>query len=184
VFDWLFEGKLIVYAALAGAAVAFLLLWWQSRKRGLLIAAGVMMALIALVALLDWGQETDREQVKHRVEGMAASLTAHDVEQAFQYISDDFRTPRGTDKKGLRDAAKRYLDNGTVTDIEVWDIRVVSLSRQEGRAQVSFSVKLKPVREDYMRCEAVFDHDPARGWRLREFRLFNPFRNEEYPLPF
>jgi hypothetical protein len=185
VFDWLFEGRLIVYVALVLAGLAFLMLWWSTRKRGLLVAAGVMAVLIGVYFLLDRAVETDREQIHRKVEEMAAAITDNDLDRAFEVLSDQFHTPRGTDKDGLRRVAQTYRASGQVNRVKVWDIRIGSLSREQGQAKVGFNVKVEPAMNIHLWCDTVFDHDDTHGWRLRTFRLYDPSKNnEEFAVPF
>jgi hypothetical protein len=60
-FDWLFEGRTNVYAVLAALAVFLLVIWWQTRKRWLLLGTVLAVGMIGVYALLDKAVETDRE---------------------------------------------------------------------------------------------------------------------------
>ena len=74
-FDWLFEGRPSVYLLFGAAAFAYLALWYRNqKKKRRLRAAAVCVVLACFYAGLDWAVETDREQVRHRVEEMAAAV--------------------------------------------------------------------------------------------------------------
>jgi hypothetical protein len=185
VIDWLFEGRLSVYIALAGLAVFLLFLWQRRRKRGYLIGVAVSVALIGLYALLDVTIESDREQILRKVNEMAAAFNAGNLDAAFVHISDHFRSPRGQSKQALREMAQHYRDQQIVERIIVWDIVCLeSPSRMNGTTRVFFSVKAIGFREFLADCDAIFDFDGQHGWRMRAVRLFKPQTNEEWPTQF
>jgi hypothetical protein len=184
VFDWLFEGRVTVYGTLLGLTILLLVLWWQSRKRSLLLAVAAVGALIGLYAFLDHAIETDREQLTRKVKEMAAALNAGDVDRAFVHISDRFRSAHGIGKEDLRKLANDYLKDKRVTSVDVWDIECEdAISREHPPARVSFMVKVhgQPGFEGaFARCDSTFDFDPQHGWRLSGFRLFKPQSTEEW----
>lgn len=183
--DWLFEGRLSVYIALAGLSGFLLFLWGKRRKRGYLIGFVIAAASIGLYAVLDAAIESDREQIVRKVKEMAAAFNAHDLDAAFVHISDHFRSPGGRGKEQLREMAQNYQKQGFVERIIVWDIVCVgSPSRLNRTARVLFSVKAIGVREFLADCDAIFEFDPPHGWRMREVRLFKPQTSEEWPVQF
>lgn len=182
-FDWLFEGRTSVYVVLAALAVFLLLIWWQMRKRWLLLAAPFVVALIGLYALLDKAVETDREQIVRKIKEMVAAVNAFNLDAAFVHISEQFRSPGGKSKKELRDAAQMYLDRHTVERVEVWDILIDGRPvRERGEVHVFFTAKTHNIREFLTGCDAVFAFHPQHGWQLRSFRLLKPQSTEEWPF--
>lgn len=180
-FDWLFEGRISVYAVLAALAVFLLLAWWQMRKRWLLGGVVLAAALVGLYALLDRMVETDREQIVRKVKEMAAAVNAHNLNAAFAHFSDQFRSQRGLSKNELRDAAQRHLDNRQVESVQVWDIQIEGRpERQRGEVHVFFSAKTHGIHEFLADCDAVFAFHPEHGWQMRTFRFLKPQSNEEW----
>jgi hypothetical protein len=187
VFDWLFEGRTAVYVVLAAAAAFLLVLWWRSRKRWCLTALGVVVALWCLYALLNYAVETDREQIIRKINEMAARVNAHDLDGAFEHISDDFRGPGGTTKEDLRKRANDHIKSGIVTSVDVWDVECPgAVSRERQPAEASFMVKVhgvQGVEGFFARCESTFAFDPGHGWQMKGFRLFKPQTTEEWVIP-
>ena len=182
-FDWLFEGRPSVYIALAGVAVLLLILWWQRRKRGLLISAGFVAVLIGLYVLLDVAIETDREQIVRKINAMIAAVNAHRLDDAFIHISDQFRSAHGKSKAELRAMAEMHMNRRYVESVKVWDITLPERpSREHPPARVFFSAKTFGVQEFLADCNTTFDFSPQHGWRLSGLRLLKPQTNEEWGL--
>lgn len=185
-FDWLFEGRTSVYVVLAALAVFLLLAWWQTRKRWLLFGVVFAAGLVGLYALLDKAVETDREQIVRKIKSMIAAVNAGNIDGIFENISGEFRSPGGKGKAELREMARRYIEQKTVTSVDVWDIVCIGEpSLQQRTAQASFQVKVhgQPGVEGFLaECEATFDFDTRHGWRLRSIRFFKPQTTEEWPF--
>lgn len=180
-FDWLFEGRTSVYAVLAALAVFLLLIWWQTRKRWLVVAVVFVAALVGFYDLLDRIVETDREQIVRKLKEMAAAVSAHNLDAAFVHISDQFRSAGGKSKSDLRNTAQTYLNQRFVERVQIWDILIDGRpSREQGEIRVFFSAKAQNGQEFLTDCDAVFDFHPEHGWRLRSFRLLKPQTTEEW----
>jgi hypothetical protein len=182
VFDWLFEGRTSIYVLLAALAAFFLLLWWQTRKRWCLYEIAVALAFTGLYALLDHMVETDREQIVRITKEMVADLNSGNIDAAFEHISDRFQW-KGKDKAELKELAKNYIGNQRVNQIEVWDIVCLGDPSREARtANASFQAKPHGREGEgvWAVCDATYDFDPQKGWRLRTFRLLKPQTTEEW----
>lgn len=185
--DWLFEGRTSVYAVLIALTVLLGVFWWQTRKRWCLIGLAVALGLIGLYAILDATVETDREQIVRKIKLMIAAVNAHDIDAAFQHISDDFRTPQGKRKEDLRGLARRYIGEHLLESVDVWDIACIGEpSRADGTARAAFMVKTHgPGAEGFLaECDATFGFDAQHGWRLSRVRLLKPQTTEEWPWQF
>ena len=180
-FDWLFEGRVSVYAVLAALAVFLFLAWWQTRKRWILGGVVLAAALVGLYALLDRMVETDREQIVRKINEMAAAVNARNLNAAFVHISDQFRSHRGLSKSELRAAAQMHLDSRHVESVQLWDIQFEGRpERERGEIHVFFSAKTHGVQEFLADCNAIFAFHPEHGWQMRSFRLLKPQSNEEW----
>jgi hypothetical protein len=180
-FDWLFEGRTSIYVILAALTVFLLLVWWQTRKRWLLLGVLVVAGLIGLYALLDKEVETDREQLVRKVQELAAAVNARNLDALLANVSNNFRSPRGKDKQQFRDFVAPYINQGIVQNVRVWDIVCVDTpSREHPPARVFFSAKAESGRELLADCEAIFDFDPQHGWRMQSLRLLKPQSTEEW----
>jgi hypothetical protein len=138
--------------------------------------------------VLDRARETDREQIRNRIEAMADALRARNLDALFANVSDQVRSPQGRNKQQLRELAQTSLGSGLVTELRVWDILVEDRPARAGLRRASFFVKavgnLGRAGAFFVRCEATFEFNPRHGWQLLDFRLFDPARNnEEVPSP-
>jgi ketosteroid isomerase-like protein len=190
VFDWLFEGRSEVYWLLGVLAAVLLILWWWLRKRGLLIAVGVVAAFAGLYFVLDKLVETDREQIERKVREMAAAVTRRDPDAVFQHVSDQFASPQGKGKAEFKEVAKGYINSGAAGEVVVWGFEFKQdVPRDKPLAPVAFMVKAKGNKfgvgdEASFRCEATFHRDADGQWRLKGFKLFDALGTQQIPLPF
>jgi hypothetical protein len=186
-FDWVFEGRLMLTVTLAALAVIAAALWWQGRQRHWLVAAGVLLGLLGLYVLLDALVDTEREenrkQIQGRLEGMAAAVRAKDVTALFANVADDFHSPNGKPREQCVDFARGLLQQGQVTDVTMWDFEFEKEpSRAQRTANVWFFFKVRgPVvggETIQFRCAATMTWT-TRGWLLQAVKIFDPVRNEE-----
>jgi hypothetical protein len=183
VFDWLFEGRTAVYIVCAAFGVFLLFMWWQIRKLLLLLGVVVAVALLGLYAILDKTVETDREQLVRKVNELAAAVNARNEDALFENISDNFRSPRGEDKRQFRDTVANYLKAGTVNNVRIWDIVCEGTpSRDHPPAHVVFSTKAESGSELLADCDTTFDYDGQHDWRLKSIRLLKPQTTEEWQI--
>ncbi len=190
-FDWVFAGRPSVYLLLGVLAGTFLVLWWKRRQRPLLLAAGIVLVLAGLYFALDRLVETDRKQIRGRIQAMAASVKTGDLDPIFRNLSDRFRTTEGRGKQEFYDLARDYRGQSIIEEVVVWDFQFPdAINRSGGKARASFLVKghgsnLGRGGNFYYLCEAVFDHSLEHGWRLLGFELFDPNKtNEKLPFPY
>jgi hypothetical protein len=192
VFDWLFEGRIAVYIVLASVAFVCLLCWKQVPRRIYLIAFGVAAALMLLYFLLDRSKETDREQIQRKVEVMAGSVRAGNVDAIFAHISEDFRVG-SRNREGFRQFADEHIRSHRVEEVIVWDFQFPDDFRAPAQvggrdtqiAQVSFLVRARGSFGEAApeRCQAQFVRDRDGQWRLLTFELHNAVDNSLVPIP-
>jgi hypothetical protein len=171
VFNWLFEGRLSVTLLLTAVALVLLAVWWRERKRALLIAVGVVVALIVIYLLLGTFLPTeakiDRVQIHQRIEEMANGVVRHDRDAIVRNLSDQFRSPEGKDKRAVVESIPPGIQL-TVSDIEIPEAPV----RCVGTTKVNFHVQLLEPINRPVYVESVFDWNAENGWRLRELHVF------------
>jgi ketosteroid isomerase-like protein len=183
VFDWLFEGRLAVYLALASVAAVCVMLWTRNRKRRWLYLACVPVLLIGVYFLLDLLVETRREQIGRKLKEMSAAVQARDVDRIFRHISEDFRLEqRGTsmDKAAFRRAVDTVFRNRVVDRVHIWDIAIGARA-----GDVVFRVKPTgqriPDHPGFV-CRATFVQDADGQWRMAGFQVFDPLVNADQPI--
>jgi hypothetical protein len=198
VFDWLFEGRLAVYVALAAVAALLLARWWQTRRGAWLVGAACALALAGAYYVLDRARETYREQIGRKLQEMSAAVRPRDTERICTHISEAFQL-QGVGKAGFCQFAERMMRTGQVTDLAVFDVgfppgfkvpfedRSGGTPRRTEQARVSFRAKPKgtaPGTGVAYLVEATFLRDPDGQWRLQTFQVFNPAgTNETLPIP-
>jgi ketosteroid isomerase-like protein len=198
VFDWLFEGRLTVYVALAVVALLLAARWWQTRRGAWLVGAACALALIGVYYVLDRARETDREQIERKLQEMAAAVRPRDVRRICAHISESFQL-QGVGKATFCEFADRMMRTRQVTDLVVFDVGFPpgfksSFEDRSGGAprrteQARVQLRAKP-RGDAQGTnitypvEATFVRDPDGQWRLQTFQVFSPGGlNETLPIP-
>lgn len=180
-FDWLYEGRLTVYLVLAVVGLILLGLWVRDRRRGWLIAAGVVGLLVGAYALLDYLVETRREQIERKVHLMAAAVKKKDVNAIFQHISDRFQLG-GLDKAAFRGYVEQAARGGAVTDLKVWGFEF-----PDATGNVHFFAKPESERYlgggEFFLVRARFQQEAGNQWRLTTFNVFKPIFDAKDPLP-
>src|SRR4051812_38843849 len=109
-YDFLFEGGLALYIALALAGLFFLILWVRLRDRRWLVAAGVVAGLALLVFLLDLLRETDRERALRTLNVAIDRINSKDLYAAIAELADDFRA-YGMNKQQMRQMADKAINS-------------------------------------------------------------------------
>ena len=185
-FDWLFEGRTIVYVLLGVAAAALLYLGFTRKRRGLLVAGGIVAALIGLYFLLDRLVETDREQIRRSLSDMADAVKAADTERILSHISPKF-SAWGMDRAAFRGYVDRNLRGRLVDELLIWDVAFPNggTPTANGTIEVTFRAKPKSARlgmtPDF-RGEATFARDSDGQWKMTGFKIFNPLIDASTPL--
>jgi hypothetical protein len=178
VFDFLFEGRPVVYAVLAVVGVILLALWYRDRKPRWLIGLGVVAVLIGCYYLLDLLVETRREQINRKLQVMAAAIKRKDADAISQHLSDQFAW-EGMDKKTFRMAVDAALKTGRVEELVLWE-------ENPADERGNFVYRAKPKGSgvpdlDYrVRSEWVRDSDGQ--WRMKTFTVYNIVNNEKFEL--
>jgi hypothetical protein len=183
VFDWLFEGRIEIYSLLSVVAVLLLLVWWRTRKRGVLVAAGVVAALAGVYFVLSLLVETPHAQVTRKLNEMAAGVKARDADAIFKHIAADLRF-RGQDRAAFRNYVETALRRGLIGELEVWDFHWPK-GGDEKTLPVEFSAKPKGgVVPDgaYYLVRAKFVREADGQWRLQSFDVYNPAVETSRPI--
>jgi hypothetical protein len=195
--SWLVDNPTTILFVLALLALALGVIWWvrrgedygkkklnwikglQARRLTLnqLCAMGLtVIGVLAIVILLSYFLvDTPNKRIERAIREMARGVRDQNVERVFSHVSDRFRL-MGQGKESYRAVVQRYFQNGTITDISVWDFDEAKLSEDKKEATIDFMVKPKGAMTSGVgyRCEARFVRDPDREWRLQTFRVFMP----------
>jgi hypothetical protein len=187
VFDWLYEGRISVYVLLAVAAVVLLYAGRKTQKRGLLLAGGLVALLLGVYFLLDRFVETDREQIKRKLErDLPDAVTKRDTDRVLGTFSEKF-TVWGMTKPEFRTYVDRGLKESWFTELLIWNIQFPNgmTPGPDGTVHVDFDAKPKGGRvgdPPHFHVESTFVRDPDGQWRMSTFKVFNPMVNSNIPL--
>jgi hypothetical protein len=178
--DWLFEGRGVVYGLLGMVALALIVIWWRDQRRLWLYGLATVVGLILLYMLLDFAVETDGEQISRHLQEMSQAVRSHNVDAALAHVADDFNY-EGKNKRDLRVLATAYINNGSLTDVVIRDFHFISRTKDKPPlANVTFRVEPKGnlggAENLAFLCEAQFEQDAKKVWRLKTMRLLDPVR--------
>lgn len=154
-----------------GVAVIFFL---RSQRVIHLAAIPILLLLAALVWLIDYAIETDREQVERKVQELADAVDAADYAKLEGLISDRFYTPLFTSKRNLIEQAKRYLEPGAKRQTSIWQVetrwgtsgKTIIL---DGNVAASGQYGNYNVEGWFGRIEFTFMQDADGQWRIAKF---------------
>ena len=174
--DWIYEGRLSVYFALATVAAILIGLWWRDRQSAWLAAILPVVLLAVLYFLLDWSVETRGEQISRKLHEMAAAVRARDASRILGHLSPQF-TYRGTTHEAFRKHVEATLRDGWIDELTIWDIRpegegVRLLAKPKGRVAVGLSF--------LVRTRWVQDADMQ--YRMATFEVFHTFADTDKPV--
>ena len=187
-FDLVFDNRTTVYLLLATATLIAAAVWFRSRQRLWSAVLGAAVGLLALFAVVDLflRPKTDREQLRSKLEELAAATRTPDAGKLAAFFSADFRSPAGSPREEFCRAGAAALRSNRVDEVVVWDFRFGEVSRAARKAQVRAHVKVKgsALMAD---ADVEFDFrlDPDNEWRIQGLKVFFlPGSTEEYPLRF
>lgn len=175
--DWLFEGWWGIYLPLIVALLILVALWWRDRRRVWLFASCGAALLLGVYGVLDLAVETASEQIKRKLTEMSRAVGQRDVRAIFAHVSEEFALEdlRGLNKEQFQMVADRFIQNGTVTELAITDVK------PESDGKVVFLAKVKgPQFEQLFRIRAQFVRDGDKQWRLKSFTVHNPVSNERH----
>jgi hypothetical protein len=186
--DWLFEGRLTVYAVLAVSLVVVLVIWKRTPRKAYLFASLALAALIGLYFLMDLLVKTDREQITNAFQEMSAGVEAHDVDRIFKQVSETYNR-HNSNKAAFRGASTGVIEGHQVDKITVWAFEFAPDYKQKDSpsaersnvAKVGFMVRADtPNGQMPYRVEAVMHRDTDGQWRMQSWEVFT-FPNGDTP---
>ena len=185
-FDWLFEGRLAVYVVLAVMAAPLLYVGIQRRERRYLVAGSVIVALIGVYFLLSRLRETDRAQVRRKLEEMAAAVKDRDADRILAHVSEKFAT-QGMDRQKFRRYVEGRLRGRWLEELAIWDIDFPDGAKPDADGIIRVTFRVRPKGPHLgtpppFLGEASFVRDPDGQWRMTGFNVFHPFIDSHIPL--
>jgi hypothetical protein len=180
--DWLVDNAGTIYVLLGIIALACAALWWMNRKRYYLIALAVVAGLVLLVFLLGLFIVTDRQQIRANILAMRDAVLEGKPEAVFKHFARDFRTDF-SDRQTFINQATQAIRRYRVTEIGIGSMDFEVPPDRADKAVVAFRIRATGEGGEgffLVRADFVFEQDQ---WRMRRFRLFNPFANTDTPIP-
>jgi hypothetical protein len=178
--DWLFEGRVTLYAALLLSGLVLLALWYRDRKTLWLTLLTVPAALALLYFLLDKWVETPREQITRKLNTMADAVAQRDPATIGTQLAATFRL--GTnDRKAFLAFTEKVLAERWVDSLTLWEIQT---DPKEAKAEAVFKAKLRGQRvggEEFFLVKTQWTREGDQ-WRLAGFTVHHPFVNVDQPL--
>jgi hypothetical protein len=138
------------------------------------------LALLLLLGLwaCDHFVESDTEQIDRKMHEMSAGVHERNMDNVFRHVSDSFHVG-SANKAAFRQLADGAIQRQDITEIEVWDIAVESVSRETKTATVRFRFKPKgrvPENAGYI-GKSKFVLDPDKEWRLQSIEISDSLGN-------
>jgi len=196
--SWLVDDPTEVLLVLALFALALGVFWWVRRGddfgkkklswlKGLkarrltrnqccamgLTLIGFLALVVVLISLL---VVTDPKRIRRAIQEMSDGVKEGNLDKIFSHVSDQFRL-MGQSKESYRPTVERYIRNGDLTAISVWDFDEAQVSREKKEATIEFRVKPKGTMtgaELFYLCRATFSLDSDGKWRLKTFVVSEP----------
>jgi hypothetical protein len=181
--DWLIEGDLTLLILVGLTAGLCTFVWTKTGKRLWLGLATAAAAFLGLLVLLDHFFESDREQMTSSIKKMAAAVPGHDFNTIFSHFAADFHYAT-LDKAGFRRHCETIGKSRNVRDMVVWSIRVPTLDKSTGQAEVTFQFKIKAdalTEESFFLCKSKWVREGDGRWRLQSFIVY-PLSAADQPL--
>jgi hypothetical protein len=184
-FDFLFEGSLVVYLLLLALAVILLYFWQQQRDRRYLIGVIALGGLALLLLLLDRVRETDREGAIRTLREVTDLINSKQHEKAFEYLADDFNA-YGMDRAAMKQRWETTLKRFDVSNIQIKSLGVEKQDRGKHTVTLRFNATGDSPHYDWgmAPCEVDFIRDGQGRWRIKSFRIYNPVQSAEEFNPF
>jgi hypothetical protein len=170
--------------ALGIVAVAFAAAYWTRRQGKYALGFVAVLLLVGLVALLDYLVVTDREQIVRNVAALCQAVGDRDLDKAFAHLSKDFRY-HSLDKATFEQNVRRLVSIHQPNEAKAWDFEVLDVSREKRSATVLFRAKVKgnwSGGAEFYLVHAEYVLDPDGQWRMRTFKLSNPFVDTDQEL--
>jgi len=129
-----------------------------------------------VVLLLYFFVDSDDKRIRRAIKEMSEGVREQNVDKIFAHVSERFSL-MGQGKTSYRSVVERYIRNGDITDISVWDFDEAKLSEDMKNAKtIEFMVKPKGTLSQGVgyRCLATFVRDSDGQWRLQTFVVSQP----------
>ncbi|HEX3150846.1 MAG TPA: hypothetical protein VHR66_22400 [Gemmataceae bacterium] len=168
------------YAILALAALVLGGVAARRQKKADVILFGVVAALLAAVAIIDFAVESPRETVVRTLKEMEAASQAKKYDDLFKHVSEKFQY-KALDKKGLREMAK-LAETQSPEGMRIWNTNRANFKLiDDNTIEQEFDVQPVNAPQYRHQCVGVFKKEADGEWRLTTFRLYSIVSGGEGP---
>jgi hypothetical protein len=158
------------------AAVGLFVVWNQQRRKGLLVGAGLAVALALTAFVVDHFVVTTAEQLEQNIRDLTAAFQRKDRDRTLSYFSQ-----REVLLKQLIEAALTRVD--VHDDLDIKDVQVTLLA-DETRASTRFrangTVSFEKTNAGHQpsRWELKWQREGS-DWKIIEVHRLHPLKDEE-----
>ena len=172
------ENPTTLWIVLGIAAVVCLAAWSRTGSRPARTAAFALVAVGAVVGVLSWAVETDREKLVRTVRLMARAADTGNADALLEGVSPGYRNGPAT-KEALAEVVRLGLAQVRA------EAEAPTIQMQDGRAVVTQTWRLRaapgarravPEGFDRVVWQGVFGPDGDGEWRLRSAQALEPVR--------
>src|SRR5207302_10229369 len=115
--------------------LAFVFVWWRTKRRPYALGAVTAVTLLGLIWLLLYALpllfgETDSKQIERKIREMAAAVKTNNVDRIFRHISENFHFG-SHDKASFRRRAEEVMRARDVEEVIVWDFERGDIAREK-----------------------------------------------------
>ena len=146
-----------------------------SAKAVLLAISALALLLLAALAIIDKGHESDSEQIERKLHEMSDGVRERNLRKTFEHVSDSFKYGMAG-KSTLMQRGEQAQQAGRVEEIPIWDIKVDDVRPEDTKAKAEFRIKVKgsALADNQFLVRAFFVRDPDGQWRLQSFEVYSP----------
>ncbi len=183
---WLIDPETTTYLLLIVFLIVALGVWLRSRKRGAMMAMGIIALMVLALYLCDRLYESPREEAVRKVQLMVDAFNSNNWEQFQQHLS------HGTLVRGVTVLVLKptfQLGTSFNAKVAVWNFdrdSVKYLPGPEPAVEIAFDAKAEALNGQMIpkHVRATFVRDSDGQYRVQNFKTFNIVnKSSEEPLP-
>jgi len=184
------NGWLLIFLGVIG--LGLFAVWWKNLKRPWLIAAGSVLAVMAVCFVLSLFIVTDRMRLRRHVEEMRDSYNAGKLDETLNHFAEEVivettETPQKLNREALKALAQMHVSLYGASGLDlkkvvIGNIKVDEVNRPT--AVVSFIVRPDDDGFAYGRCVMKFTLVGDNDWRVSGFHVESAVGGKKGPLIF
>lgn len=175
------DPPMILYYVFAFACLIAAFLFLQNKTKRRMIGLGVCLALLVLVAVVDYTTESPREAINRTLQEIAQATREKRLDDCFTRFSNGMQY-NGRDKAALDAKAREAFQRFDWKGANIWDnVRDDFLQADETHASQGFLVKLSDTPSILFYCRAKFRKEADGKWRCEGFAMYDAMQRDRGP---